>query len=56
MRDPEGLAKPNAFCNSAKPKRRCGSPALTATTKVRQQTGQEGPNPLRGFWDRPAKH
>ena len=24
---------------------------MTATSKVGQQTGQEGPNPLRGFWD-----
>jgi hypothetical protein len=31
------------------------SPTLTAATKVRQHTGQVGPNSLRGFWDRPAE-
>jgi hypothetical protein len=31
-------------------RRRSGSPALTATGKVRHQTGQECPNLLRGFW------
>jgi len=32
-------------------RRHYGSPALTATSKVGRQTGQKGPNPLRGFWD-----
>ena len=40
-----------ARCSAAPNTRRCASPALTATSKVGQQMGQEGPNPLRGFWD-----
>ena len=52
----KGLAKP-ARCGLylRKPDSPCASPALTATGKVRQQTGQEGPNPLRGFWDSAAE-
>src|ERR1035441_7417151 len=40
-----------ARCSAAPNTRRCGSPALTATSRVGQQTGHWGPNPLRGFWD-----
>src|ERR1039458_426298 len=44
-----------ARCPAAPNTRRCGSPVLTATSKVRQQTGHWGPNPLRGFWDTPGE-
>ena len=43
-----------ARCSAAPNTRRCASPALTATSRVGQQTGHWGPNPLRGFWDTPG--
>src|ERR1035441_2555471 len=43
-----------ARCPAAPNTRRCASPALTATSRVGQQTGHWCPNSLRGFWDTPG--